>query len=82
MLGHGAEAGEAGGVVAARERVAADVVDGGVGQRVMGDVHVEGLVVGHGPDDAEFVGQVVPEAAVAGVLLDAAVEPAGALAQM
>jgi hypothetical protein len=79
LLGHGTEAGKTGGFVAAREGISADIVDRRFGQRVMRDVHVEGLIVGHGPDDAELVGQIVPESAVAGVVPDAAVKTGGAL---
>ena len=38
------------------------------------DVHVERLVVGHRPGHAELIGQVVPEAAVALPLDNAALE--------
>ena len=45
-----------------------------VGQRMVRDVHVERLVVGHRPGHAELVGQVVPGPAVALPLDDAALE--------
>ena len=41
---------------------------------MVGDVHVVGMVVGHGPDDAELVAQVVPQPPVATVLHDRALE--------
>ena len=67
------EAGEAARIVPLGKWVGTQVVDRGIGQGVVGDVHVVGMVVGHGPDDAELVGQIVPQPAVARPLDDAAV---------
>ena len=49
-------------IVALGKGVVAEVVDRGGGQRMVRDVHVERLVVGHRPGHAELVGQVVPDA--------------------
>ena len=42
---------------------------------MVGNIHVIRAVVGHGPDHAELVAQVVPQPPVAAVLPDCAVEP-------
>ena len=41
---------------------------------MVGNVHVERPLVGHRPDDAELVAQIVPEPPVAPVLFDLALK--------
>ncbi len=52
------------GIIALGEGIRADVLDLGLGQRMMRDVHVQRRVVRHGPGHAELVRQIVPGAAV------------------
>ena len=71
--------GEPAWIVPLGERIVGDIGRGGLGQGVMGDVHEVRLIVGHRPDHAELVAQVVPEPPVAVVLRDAALIAVGGL---
>ncbi len=79
MQGLFPQACEASGVIALWERIAGEVCDRGVCERVVRDVHVKWLLIGHRPDDAKFVFEVVPKLAIASVLFDATFETVGAV---
>ena len=68
------QSGETRRIITARERIRSQIGDRGVGQRMMRNVHVQLLIVRHGPRNAKLVRQIVPEPAVPLPRYDAAVE--------
>ena len=61
-------------VVSLGEWKLGNIRDGGVSERVMGNVHIAWGIIGHGPSHAKLVHQVMPELAISRLRHDGAVK--------
>ncbi len=61
-------------ITSIRKGIPGYVLNGGISQGMVADIHIELLFVRHGPNNAEFVSQIVPELPVAEILTNGSVK--------